>query len=1055
MLPKKYHNQIIRLLSCFLLSSAALPAAEAKEVRLVAAGSRLTVTDPLNVVTNYSAGRRSQSDTPDTVRILALRVQFVKDLLKTTTGDGLFDLSSSSDYVIDRPPHDKHYFEQQLLALRNYFSTVSNGKLVLETQVLPSGSTDAYQLPQNMIYYSGEEDQKKQKQRWAELLRDAVLAARDQDAPLFSQYDAVIVFHAGVGKDFAFDFNETPFDIQSAFIDFQTLHETLGADWAAYPGIEVGNDVTIKEGIILPEMQNQKGYTLGLLGTATLLMGSQLGMPSLFNTETGRPGIGKWGLMDQGSYNFYGLIPAHPDAWTKIYMGWEEPVVVNSLEQAVIGSAGTHSAPHILKVPISSTEYFLLENRQEDVNGDGITYGRDENGVRVKFDSLGAIAVEEGLGVITRIDEYDYGLPGSGILIWHIDETEIMMGLASNSINNDPERRGVDLVECDGPQDIGQVYSMFTPGYGTEAGDYWDPYWADNLSHKYVNGEKPVEFSATSIPNSDANVGGKTHIRMDHFSDKDTLMTLSISSDFHRKGFPQYGGGFFNDGALTSFTTPAGVHALAAVSEGGDLYAWHTDGSKVLANDVSASVHDFAGRMTNYPRALIGSATLFMINRPLAAYDLIPALAGDELLTVDNLSELVVWSLVDADNDGFADVVARMGLGEEVTAGPLVLASPVAGGSILLGTQNGKGILLGVSDSELRKIADVQVSDRPITGMLADNGEFVFADSSGSVNFYILEAGVFRRIRQLQAIGGGDLTYLIRGKAADQSDQIYALTNDGVVTVINTNGQLIDTGHPAAAFRNVGVPALGDVDFDGVGELLFANRYVLNVTEPNGVPTLNFPYSFVQDVYPEIGSSPLWVQGVDDSYTIFAVGSLLHLLDSSCREVDGFPLSAGWNIQGSLLLWVNPDETLTIFCLSLNGFLNAWDTGIAVKKDGIWPRYGGDSRNSFSYLPTFQQVEQPKDVMPEKLVFCYPNPSADGRTFIRYTLNQSVEDVDIRIYDLSGSLVVDFRNNDALAGDHEVMWDVTPVQSGAYIARVEARSSSGPVVKFVKIAVVK
>ncbi|MBN1558704.1 hypothetical protein JW998_00540, partial [candidate division KSB1 bacterium] len=381
--------------------------------------ARLTKNDPLNVISNYMSNSSTFSN-PSVVNILALRVQFVRDSLKTTTGDGHFDLSSESSYIIDRPPHNKTYFEHQLLALGNYFDFVSKGKLHLDYQVYPQAEDEAYQMPYNMVYYSGEEDEEKQQQRWAELLRDAVHAAQ-MDAPGFAQFDAFIVFHAGVGNDFAFDFNETPFDIQSAFIDFETLKKTLGDGNPGYQGIDAGN-FYVQEGIILPEQQCQKDINLGLLGTATLLMGSQLGMPSLFNTQNGRAGIGMWGLMDQGSYNYYGLIPAQPCAWMKLYMGWEEAVTVHTMDQAVLGTSHTTSAPHLIKVPITATEYFLLENRQEDWNGDRLTFGRDEFGRRAQFDSVGNIAIEEGLRVITSVDEYDYGLPGSGILIWHIDE---------------------------------------------------------------------------------------------------------------------------------------------------------------------------------------------------------------------------------------------------------------------------------------------------------------------------------------------------------------------------------------------------------------------------------------------------------------------------------------------------------------------------------------------------------------------------------------------------------------------------------------------------------
>ena len=40
-------------------------------------------------------------------------------------------------------------------------------------------------------------------------------------------------------------------------------------------------------------------------------------------------------------------------------------------------------------------------------------------------------------GVFTRFDNYDYGLPGSGILIWHINELKIYNQISSYGINAD------------------------------------------------------------------------------------------------------------------------------------------------------------------------------------------------------------------------------------------------------------------------------------------------------------------------------------------------------------------------------------------------------------------------------------------------------------------------------------------------------------------------------------------------------------------------------------------------------------------------------------------
>ncbi len=1026
-----------------------------ERVQHKSAAWRTTVTDPLQVVDNYLSDRSSAKANADTLRVLALRVQFVRDSLKTTTGDGHFNLSDTSEYSIDRPPHNKTYFEHQLLALHNYFSTISNGQLTIESNVLPAGETDAYQMPHNMVYYSGEENEERQTQRWAELLRDAVTAAQ-ADNPTFSDYDAFIVFHAGVGNDFAFDFNETPFNIQSAFIDFQTLKETLGADDSNFQGIAAGNDFFIQEGIILPEQQSQKGIDLGLLGTATLLMGSQLGMPSLFNTDTGRAGIGMWGLMDQGSYNYYGLIPAYPCAWMKVYMGWEEPVVVHTLEEAMLGSANT-TAPHLYKIPINSQEYFLLENRQEDWNGDGITYGRDADGTRVKFDSLGTIVAEAGLGVITHIDEYDYGLPGSGVLIWHINDRVIEANLATNTINNDPDNRGVDLVECDGPQDIGQVYQQFTPGYGTEAGDYWDPYWSGNISHQYVNGEKPVEFSSTSIPPSYGYNRSKTHIRIANFSDKDTVMTFTIDSDLYRPGFPQYTGVPFFDGALNTLKLADDSDAIVAVSQDGHVYAWKTNGDKVIANDLQENIVDAAGQTKTFDVARVAMLENSVSQPPVTA-DIDPTRDGEELLVVEDWGLVSVFSLDDADSDGNADLLYSFDLKQQPTAGPMYVTSRLTGNvlsnTVLIGTAAGHVFFLGFRDNEFSQLEELDVHDDAITGMLAWGGgaDYVFATASGAIITYA-NSGSLSRAHEFRAFGNGDAYYVVRGLRQQQIEQVMIVSNDGMITLLNGDATAVSETHKSFEYDRVSVPALGDVDADGRSELLFDNLLHLAAFEMSGNTTLNFPITLAQQGESKKSVSPVWVKGENQSLTLTPSNEFIYGMGADGSILDDYPIAAGGPVSSTLLL--QNSSKVTLYALSDDGFLYGWKVPVATTDFVSWYRYGGDQYNSFYFdLPLIDIVKQ-GDVLPRKKVFCYPNPSYDGKTFIRYSLNDYVDDVTIRIYDVAGELVTEFDGNNVSPGDHEVLWDASNIQSGAYIARVEAQADSENRVEFIKIAVVK
>lgn len=1053
------HVQFKMILAALLLFSSVFVFAADEPVRLKSITSSMTTTDPLGVVSTFMSGEKADAE-PIEVNILALRAQFVEDSLKTTTGNGLFDLSNDSEFIIDRPPHNKTYFKHQLLALKNYFETVSNGNLILNYQVYPPAEEAAYNMPHNMVYYSGEEDEERQKLRWAELLRDAVDAAK-VDNPGFENFDAFVVFHAGVGNDFAFDFNESPFDIQSAFIDFETLKETLGSDNPDYRGIEAGTNFFIQEGIILPEQQSQKGIDLGLLGTATLLMGSQLGLPSLFNTDNGRAGVGMWGLMDQGSYNYFGLIPAQPCAWMKVYMGWEDPVIVNSLEQAVLGTANTTSAPHLIKVPINSSEYFLLENRQEDWNGDRMTFGRDEYGKRAQFDSLGNIAIEEGLRVITSVDEYDYGLPGSGILVWHIDENVIRDNLESNTINNNLKHRGVDLVECDGPQDIGQQYAMFTPGYGTEAGDYWDPFWSTNLSHQYINGDNPVSLTTTSIPSSNGYGRVVTHIEFKNFSDKDTLMTFSISNDWYVPGFPQYTGQTFGEGALNKITLADGSEGIIAVAKNGDIFGWKMDGSKIIDNDETITITDALGNETTYPLALMASVGDSVLLAP-AVFDF--QFDGmEDIVIVDKSGILSVWSITDDDADGRADLLLKHDFGEPVTTIPV--------SDFVVGTALGNYIHFSVEDDgvalQVKITKTIKVTSEPLFQYHPKLK--IMTTRSGKIYHLDYYADGNNIDWQAQAYGFGDEFYVVQSRFmdpgyGDEALPIPVASNDGHLTLLDADGTVLNSDIKFAETAFSSAPALGDIDADGELELLLATENQFIARElVSGVSTLNYPAKIDNAAGQNLiipspaffnseKNAEKWPHAIVGTSTGQIIG-----FDNNGNSVAGFPLSTGKPIVSSPLITpVNEsDFGMLLFAVSHDGSVSAWKIDRSIDEKSVWSQFGSQSGHTFNNIRWDEKTPKSADLMPKKRVFCYPNPSEDGHTFIRYTLNDNVENVNIRIYDIAGELVTQITNGGTFPGDHEVTWDVSNIQSGAYIARVEAQANSGNVVEFIKIAVVK
>ncbi|RKY86234.1 hypothetical protein DRQ11_08670, partial [candidate division KSB1 bacterium] len=62
--------------------------------------------------------------------------------------------------------------------------------------------------------------------------------------------------------------------------------------------------------------------------------------------------------------------------------------------------------------------------------------------------------------------------------------------------------------------------------------------------------------------------------------------------------------------------------------------------------------------------------------------------------------------------------------------------------------------------------------------------------------------------------------------------------------------------------------------------------------------------------------------------------------------------------------------------------------------------------------------------------------------------------VQVKIFDLTGNQVAELCDFNSTPGDNEIVWNVGNLESGIYIARVEARGEQQGV-SFIKIAVMK
>ncbi len=503
------------------------------------------------------------ADITGDITVKVIRVSFQNDDIEGTTGNGDFLYSSEldlcSEYTIDPVPHDKSYFESQLKAVDNYFRAVSYEKFGIDlnnSQVYPAGSQSSYVLSNTMDHYHpyGEDDM--YEQRLTELFKESVELAFTSDGVEISSDDIVIIIHAGIGQDFSLPFlDPTPEDIPSTYVDAEMLQTYTNGP------ITIGNS-TVEHGIILPETQNHLLYDIaesmfstsstpceyqfGLTGTFALMMGFAVGLPPLWDTESGQTGIGVFGLMDQGSNNGRGLIPSPPEAWTRMYVGWEGATVVKPGTNVQLAS---RSEDNLIQVNINASEYFLIENRtnwfRENVSVDSARYLMYEQSgkeryppfVEVLFDSI-ALEKDEN-GVVTSISDYDIGLPASGLLIWHIDENRIDSGIPNYMINGNRENRGVDLEEADGAQDIGYPnIFLFADPTGGYFGDMW---FRGNPEYEalYPDQEgQPLEFGPFTHPNTKSNDGATTYLSINNIGLPQDTMSFSVTNAMLADGFP-------------------------------------------------------------------------------------------------------------------------------------------------------------------------------------------------------------------------------------------------------------------------------------------------------------------------------------------------------------------------------------------------------------------------------------------------------------------------------------------------------------------------------------
>jgi M6 family metalloprotease-like protein len=177
-------------------------------------------------------------------------------------------------------------------------------------------------------------------------------------------------------------------------------------------------------------------------------MGHALGLPDLYDLDQSSFGVGVWDVMGYGLYAAEGR-PAHFGAWTRRQLGWNTifPLTLDSSYQ--LDPAET--ARTALQFNVAGTqESFLLENRQRLVG--------------------------------------DLGLPGGGLLIWHLDDAVMLPGVQAYRGNEDENHPGLAVVQADGRRDL---------AVKTNRGDAGDPFPGSQGNTAFSVGTNPAPVTYT------------------------------------------------------------------------------------------------------------------------------------------------------------------------------------------------------------------------------------------------------------------------------------------------------------------------------------------------------------------------------------------------------------------------------------------------------------------------------------------------------------------------------------------------------------------------------
>ena len=442
-------------------------------------------------------------------------------------------------------------------SVKDYFKDQSYGQFELDFDI-----AGPVTLPNNYSYYGGPiNGQNDNPTALGEMVISACEAI-DNDID-FTNYDwdgdgevdQVFILYAGHG--------EASWDDPNTIWPHEwNLHSALGRT-LTLDGVKIDTYACNCELGVKTE-NNKRVECIDGIGTICHEFSHCLGLADMYDTSySGNYGMGDWDIMDQGSYNGDGYLPANYTSYERMYAGWIEPTELKeNCEISSMKDLASSGEAYIIYNDNNKNEYYLLENRQ--------------------------------------LTGWDAGLPNSGLLILHVDFDANVW--KQNLVNSTSRQRCTIFIADNNPDenDAGDIYPY---SYNNSLTNTSTP--AATLNNMNTDGSK---YMNKSIRNITRNGDGTVSFTFENENNSSNDYELPQSYIFY-ESFDGCNGKGGNDGNFSASTSGTVVY---------DNDGWSATSSRSAYQCAQYGSSMIAGNVTTPEITIDGTCTLQFKAAPYA-----------------------------------------------------------------------------------------------------------------------------------------------------------------------------------------------------------------------------------------------------------------------------------------------------------------------------------------------------------------------------------------------------------------------------------------------------